>query len=67
VNIPKILHAENAEDPVENKKRLGIVLAKLGPRKNGQVKATIKARKVQFPNPKSFWSLYTASKLRKLR
>jgi hypothetical protein len=45
VNIPKILHAENEEDPVENKKMvLSDVLAKLGERKNGQVQATLKTR-----------------------
>jgi hypothetical protein len=41
VNIPKILHVQNEEDPVENKKMArSDVLAKLGERKNGQVQAT---------------------------
>jgi hypothetical protein len=43
VNIPKILHVKNEEDPVENKKMArSDVLAKLGERKNGQVRATPK-------------------------
>jgi hypothetical protein len=43
VNIPKILHVKNEEDPVENKKMAwSDVLAKLGERKNGQVQATPK-------------------------
>jgi hypothetical protein len=43
VNIPKILHVKNKEDPVENKKMARTdVLAKLGDRKNGQVQATPK-------------------------
>jgi hypothetical protein len=43
VNILKILHVKNEEDPVENKKMArSDVLAKLGERKNGQVQATPK-------------------------
>jgi hypothetical protein len=43
VNIPKILHVKNEEDPVENKKiARSDVLAKLGERKDGQVQATPK-------------------------
>jgi hypothetical protein len=43
VNIPKILHVKNEEDPVENKKMArSDVLAKLSERKNGQVQATVK-------------------------
>jgi hypothetical protein len=43
VNIPKILHVKNEEDPVENKKMArSDVLAKMGERKNGQVQATPK-------------------------
>jgi hypothetical protein len=43
INIPKILHVKNEEDPVENKKMArSDILAKLGERKNGQVKATPK-------------------------
>jgi hypothetical protein len=43
VNIPKILHVKNEEDPVENKKMArNDVLAKLGEQKNGQVQATPK-------------------------
>jgi hypothetical protein len=43
VNILKILHVKNEEDPVESKKMArSDVLAKLGERKNGQVQATLK-------------------------
>jgi hypothetical protein len=43
VNIPKILHVKNQEDPVENKKMVrSDVLAKLAERKNGQVQVTPK-------------------------
>jgi hypothetical protein len=43
VNISKILHLKNEQDPVENKKMArSDVLAKLGERKNGQVQATPK-------------------------
>jgi hypothetical protein len=46
VNILKILHVKNEEDPVENKKMArSDVLAKLGERKNGQVQATPKTRR----------------------
>jgi hypothetical protein len=51
VNIPKILHVKNEEDPGENKKMArSDVLAKLGERKNGQVQATVKtSRCALFP------------------
>jgi hypothetical protein len=43
VNISKILHVKNEEEPVENKKMArSDVLAKLGERKNGQVQVTPK-------------------------
>jgi hypothetical protein len=46
VNIPKILHVKNEEDPVENKKMArSDVLAKLGERKYGQVQATPKTNR----------------------
>jgi hypothetical protein len=43
VHIPKILHVNIEEDPVEIKKMYwNHVLVKLGERKNGQVQATLK-------------------------
>jgi hypothetical protein len=57
VNIPKILHEQNEEDPVENKKMArSDVLAKLGERKNGQFQATPKTSRC------ALWSYICALK-----